>query len=282
MSGSAYTPLMRFARACLFGLALLPFSAWGGGGEVLPATRGGLPGPVISLQIDRAIGPASADHLHRALALASRQQAQLVVLRIDTPGGLDASMRTIIKDILASPVPVADLRGARMVRARQCRHLHPLRQPCRGHVAGVPTSAPRRRSRSACRPGGDPSRHRPSAQASAAQASGRDAMSAKRVGDAAAYIRSLAQLRGRNADWARKGVREAVSLSAARSADACKVIDLVASDLPDLLRQLDGRETQTRAARHGAPGDARRGRARLRTRLAHPGAARSSPTRAWP
>src|SRR2546425_506245 len=61
--------------------------------------------PVIVAQIDGAIGPATADHLHRALGLAVRQQAQLVVLQIDTPGGLDASMRSIIKDILASPVP---------------------------------------------------------------------------------------------------------------------------------------------------------------------------------
>src|SRR5439155_19989043 len=76
--------------------------------------------PVIVAQIDGAIGPATADHLPRALGLAVRQQAQLVVLQIDAPGGLDTSMRSIIKDFLASPVPVATFvypNGARAASA---------------------------------------------------------------------------------------------------------------------------------------------------------------------
>jgi len=99
---------------------------------------------------------------------------------------------------------------------------------------------------------------RPASGASAAApAEAGDALAAKRIADAAAYIRSLAQLRGRNADWAERAVREAVSLSAAEALQL-KVVDIVASDLPDLLEQLDGRELKVadgvrRLQTRGAP-----------------------------
>jgi membrane-bound serine protease (ClpP class) len=198
---------------------------------------------VVSVQIDGAIGPATADHLHRALASAVRQQAQLVVLRIDTPGGLDASMRSIIKDMLASPVPVAAYvapNGARAASAGTylvyASHVAAM-APASNLGAATPVAI------GLPMPGGEPEPTAPAHKASGAQPSVGDAMTAKRIGDAAAYIRSLAQLRGRNGEWAEKAVREAVSLSA-NDALAIRVIDLVASDVADLLHQLDGREVK--------------------------------------
>ena len=183
------------------------------------------------LTVQGAISPASADYLLRGLAKAIEDQAHLVVIEIDTPGGLDSSMRDIIKAILASPVPVATYvspKGARAASAGTyilyASHIAAM-APATNLGAATPVELA---------PGGSDKPASPN-QPSA------DPKARKAVHDAAAYIRGLAELRGRNAEWAERAVREAVSLPASEAL-ALKAIDLVATDLDDLLRQVNGRK----------------------------------------
>ena len=197
---------------------------------------------VVVVTLDGAIAPASADYAVRAIRKAAETGAALVVLKLDTPGGLDKAMRSIIKAILASPVPVATYvapGGARAASAGTyilyASHIAAM-APGTNLGAATPVAIGIGGAEEGEKPGAKSERDKSKAQPSSAES-----MRSKQINDAAAYIRGLAEMRGRNAEWAEKAVREAVSLSATE-ARKLKVIDVVARDVPDLLEQLNGRK----------------------------------------
>lgn len=188
------------------------------------------------MDIDGAIGPAVQDFIHRGLEKAVKQGARVAILRIDTPGGLSKSMRGIIKDILSSPIPVISYvapSGARAASAGTyilyASHIAAM-APGTNLGAATPVQIGT--------PGGANDKKDKAAKKKKAA---KTATEQKAINDAKAYIRSLAQLRGRNVQWAEKAVSQAESLSA-KEALKLNVINVVAKNIPDLLQQINGRK----------------------------------------
>ncbi len=193
----------------------------------------------LRLKIKGAIGPAVADYIAEGLAQAIAEQAALVILEMDTPGGLDSSMRQIIKEILASPVPVVCYVAPAGSRAASAGTYILYAS----HVAAM-APATNLGAATPIRIGGLPGLpEKPSAPEEENKESSPlpDALERKMVNDAEAYIKALAHRHGRNAQWAAQAVREAVSLTA-EEALAAGVIDLVATNDQDLLNQLDNKK----------------------------------------
>jgi len=198
---------------------------------------------VTLLTVDGPLGPAYADYVERGIAMATARGHRLVVLQIDTPGGLDTAMRVTVRAILAAPIPVACFvapGGARAASAGTyilyACHVAAM-APGTNLGAATPVQVGAGPDPPAVKPGEDKPRDDKPRQPST--------LESKAVNDAAAYLRCLAQLRGRNAVWAEAAVRQSVSLSA-EDALAAKVVDHVARDVPGLLAQANGRSVSVR------------------------------------
>jgi membrane-bound serine protease (ClpP class) len=191
----------------------------------------------VVLDVDGAIGPALADYIVRELSVAKPDETGLVVLRMNTPGGLDTSMRRIISAILASPVPVATFvapSGARAASAgTYIAYASAIAAMAPGTNIGAAT--PVQLGGGSLFGGGGAEQKQQGKNAPP-----EDTETRKIINDAVAYIRSLATLNNRNADWAVDAVRSAVSVPATEAL-SLHVIDVVANDIPDLLRQIDGK-----------------------------------------
>src|SRR5574337_166991 len=158
--------------------------------------------PVLAIKLEGVIAPSTADYIVRAIKQADREVAQALVIELDTPGGLDLSMRSIIKEMLAAERPIVVYVSPRGARAASAGAFITLA----AHVAAM----------------------------------------APGTNIGAAYIRTIAEQRGRNVQWAEDAVRKSVSVTE-KEALKLKIIDLVADKLDDLLVALDGREVITAA-----------------------------------
>ena len=220
---ASHLPSLRFTVSLLLsGCFLLSASAGFGKSE------DSAPGTVYVGTYEGVINPVTAEYFNRVLTDAQEAGAAAVVLRLDTPGGLDTSMRLIIKDITASPIPVIVYVA-----------------PSGGRAASAGVFILYSAHIAAMSPGTNVGAAHPVAMGGGEM----DAvMKAKVENDAAAYIKSIAEKRGRNVKWAEDAVRKSVSVTE-KEALSLKVIDLIADDVPSLLSAVDGREIVTGAGK---------------------------------
>jgi membrane-bound serine protease (ClpP class) len=185
--------------------------------------RGAGPAPVALIEIDGAITPITVRLISTALERAQADRAQALVLELNTPGGLERSMRSIVQSILGSEIPVIVYVAPTGARAASAGVFITMA----GHVAAMAPAT----NIGAAHP--------------VAVGGSMDKESSKKVeNDAAAFARTIATERGRNAEWAEKAVRTSVAATE-REAVKLRVVDLVASDVPDLLAKIDGRTVKT-------------------------------------
>ncbi len=189
-------------------------------GKTVGLTKGG---EVRIIELEGPINPGAAAFLTRGLEDAEKQGVELIIIRLDTPGGLVPSMRTMVKGIMNSAVPVVVYVSPKGAGAASAGVMITVS----AHVAAMAPGT----NIGAAHPVG---------------AGGKDIdkdMSEKVVNDMASYGRGIAQDKGKNADWVEKAIRESVSITAEEALEK-KVIDLVAGDVDELLKVLDGREVE--------------------------------------
>ncbi len=233
---------MQIGKLCW--LVLLGFFLSAGAAQVetdAPARRS-----AILIEIRDAIGPATSDYFTRSLKIAGQRQAALFIVQIDTPGGLDSAMRDMIRAVLASPIPVvlyvapsgsrAASAGTYLLYASHIAAMAPATNLGAATPVQIGGSPPpdrdTRDDRDDKESEKDPKADRPPEPGTAAER--------KAVNDAVAYIRGLAELRDRNAEWAESAVRSGTSISASVALKE-GVIDVIAKDVDELLQQIDGR-----------------------------------------
>jgi membrane-bound serine protease (ClpP class) len=178
-------------------------------------------GEVVIIDLVGTISPGSAAFLDNGMEQARKQDARLIIIRLDTPGGLASSMRTMVKSILNSSIPVVVYVAPKGAGAASAGVLITIAAHVAAMAPGTNIGA-----------------------ASPVSASGGDipsTMSKKVVNDMSSYGRGIAREKGRNAEWVEKAIREAVSITA-REAEKMNVIDLVADNIDDLLEAINGRE----------------------------------------
>src|SRR5687768_13573668 len=203
------------------------FAAAWSAAELAAATNG----PILSIRIDGPIGPATASYIGRALREANQRGADCLIIELDTPGGLLDSTKTIVQDLLASPIPTvvyvspsgatAASAGCFITLAGDVAAMAPATQIGAAHPVQLA-------------PGGE--------------AQTDSTMKQKMENYAISYIEMIATKRKRNVEWAKASVRESASITA-EQALATQVIEIIARDRPHLLEQLEGRELQGRVMR---------------------------------
>ncbi len=186
--------------------------------------------PIVNvIRVEGPIDPAVAQYIHRAIEISQEGNAEALIIKLETPGGLDDSMRAIIKDFFASRIPIVVYIWPQGARAASAGAIITLAS----HVAAMSPGT----AIGAAHP------------VSIGNGQMDKTMATKIENDAAAYARSIAKRRGRNVDWAEMIVRKSIS-STEEEAKKKNVIDIIAKDMNTLLKQLDGRKVKTADGMH--------------------------------